>query len=595
MAQRSFQRQAPPQGTATAPYNFVSLPQGVLVSPMDGDAANDEERIANYRQHIRTNGKHSGHIDIELRTLTSVFIGAGIRAENDTENFFAPNGTPMIPGSSIRGMVKNLFKIVTCGAMRGNGEDYNDRVLYFRTMAGKNKGMRDLYIKEMSTQIFREIDGKKVTISETKATAGYLIQQKGDTAYYICPAEFRVMPDKKGGSQHDTVVWGEPGSGEAACYTGEMHSKSSYTKHYNPDWQTRIPVRDAVVQAYREDITRKGMDILNDKDRNGAGKTCDTKKNQSAAEFTGDDDVVFVMPCFYKQDDKGDVRHFGFGRFYRIPYQMSIGAHVIGMGTEKVDYADAIFGRKELWSGRLAFTDALPVEEPKMEDAAYPKVLSEPKPTSVQLYLEQKGKNGTLAHWDSPNVAIRGYKLYWHQKDKTNWHNEIQEKKNVTGARIQPVKAGTVFRGSIRFERLSADELGALLKVLRIGGNDLCCKLGKGKSIGLGSVRITACLFLTDMADSYRNVFDESGGWNTAEHEEDMNAYIAEFDRVLREKLPPKTFQRYKESMEELRYMLDWKRTETPDWAKKTALMTIDDRNKPFQNRWVLPTARNVK
>ena len=593
MVQRTnYTKKTPTKGAATAPYNFVSLPQGVLVSPVEGDAASDAERIANYRRHVLAPDRISGRIDLELRTLTPVFIGEG----DGKENFFAPVGTPVIPGSSIRGMVKNLFKIVTCGAMRGDGEDYNDNVLYFRTMAGKNKGMRDLYTDEMSMQTFRESGGKKVTISETKAAAGYLIQQKGDdTAYYICPAEFKVMPDKKDGSRYDTVQWGEPLSGEAACYTGKMRGKSSYTMHYAPDWQKRIPVRAAVVQAYREDITRKGVDILNESDRNGAGKICDTKQNEVAAAFTGNDDISYVVPCFYKQDDEGNVRHFGFGRFYRIPYHRSVGEHVIGMGTNAVDYADAVFGRKELWAGRLAFTDALPVGEPQMAAPAYPKVLSEPKPTSVQLYLEQKGKNGELAHWDSPNVAIRGYKLYWHQKDKTNWHNEVQENTNVTSARIQPVKAGNVFRGSIRFERLSEDELGALMKVLRLGGDDLCCKLGKGKSIGLGSVRITARLIRTDAADSYRNAFDAAGDWNVAEREEDMEAYIAAFDRQLRERLDTQVYERHRNAMAELAHMLDWDNTERPDWESKTAQMSIEDRDKPFQNRWVLPTTREVR
>lgn len=128
--------------TATAPYNFVSLPQGVLTSPIEGDAMSDAERVENYRAHVLAKGRLSGRIDLEIKTLTPVFIGTGVDAGNAVENFFAPTGIPILPGSSLRGMIKNLFKIVTCSAMRA-GEDYHDQVLYFRTLADREKICRD--------------------------------------------------------------------------------------------------------------------------------------------------------------------------------------------------------------------------------------------------------------------------------------------------------------------------------------------------------------------------------------------------------------------------------------------------------------------
>ena len=203
--------------TATAPYNFVSLPQGVLTSPIEGDAMSDAERVENYRAHVLAKGRLSGRIDLEIKTLTPVFIGTGVDAGNAVENFFAPTGIPIIPGSSLRGMIKNLFKIVTCSAMRA-GEDYHDQVLYFRTMADKKDNMRKLYTTEMATTVRKGTN----TISETKAEAGYLVQQTGDDGYYICPAEFDIMNYGGGRQPENEVRWGEPGSGRADCHTGRM-------------------------------------------------------------------------------------------------------------------------------------------------------------------------------------------------------------------------------------------------------------------------------------------------------------------------------------------------------------------------------------
>ena len=393
---------------ATAPYNFVSLPKTVLASPMDGNAVTDEERTLNYRTHVLEKGRLSGRIELTIETKTPVFIGTGVGTaeDKDPELFFSPMDVPMIPGSSLRGMIKNLFKIVTCGAMRA-GEDYQDAITV------------------------------------------------------------RVMKEK----------------------------------------------------------------------------------------------------CEKRVSD-----------------------HVEQENANSIDYADAVFGCKELWASRLAFTDGLPEEEPQMDAPDYPKILSSPKPTAVQLYLEQKHGAKKPVGWDS-DAPIRGYKLYWHQKNGVDWHGE-KPKDRDERRKIQPVKKGTKFFANIRFERLSEDELGALLKTLRINGDHLCCKIGKGKSLGLGSIEITSSLVLMDMKESYLNAFDGVGGWNRAESTADnakIQNLITAFDNYVKDREI-----NYDKSIEELRHMLDWSKTEIHGWKEEIEQMSIQDERKPFQKRWILPTALEV-
>ena len=395
---------------ATAPYNFVSLPKTVLASPMDGNAVTDEERTLNYRTHVLAKGRLSGRIELTIETKTPVFIGTGVGTaeDKDLELFFSPTGVPMIPGSSLRGMIKNLFKIVTCGAMRA-GEDYQDAITV------------------------------------------------------------RVMKEK----------------------------------------------------------------------------------------------------CEKRVSD-----------------------HVEQENANSIDYADAVFGCKELWASRLAFTDALSKEQIQMDKPGFPKILSSPKPTAVQLYLEQKHRAKKPVGWDS-DALIRGYKLYWHQRNCADWRNKDQHEANdQTAHKIQPVKKGTKFFANIRFERLSEDELGALLKTLRINGDHLCCKIGKGKSFGLGSIEITSSLVLMDMKASYLNVFDEMGEWNRAESTADnakIQKLITAFDNYVKDREI-----NYDKSIEELRHMLDWNNTEIRGWKEEIEQMSIQDKRKPFQKRWILPTALEV-
>jgi hypothetical protein len=68
--------------------------------------------------------------------------------------------------------------------------------------------------------------------------------------------------------------------------------------------------------------------------------------------------------------------------------------------------------------------------------------------------------------------------------------------------RIRPVRAGRTFTGRVRFENLTGIELGALLSAFKLP-EDCAHKLGMGKPIGLGSVRIEPALHLIDRAKRY--------------------------------------------------------------------------------------------
>ena len=578
---------------ATASYNFVPLPATVIKSPIDGGAESDAERQANYKEYVKKHGKLSGYIELHCRTMTPIFIGMG-----DKEGaFFAPAGKPILPGSTLRGMVKNIFKIVTCGAMRTDKDsaDIDDRALYYRSFMNKS------YKAELVDS--KKIDGKHQSF--TKAKPGFLIHDKLENQYYICPAQFDRKKDTWLVSKYKKVIlWDEyeKRGGELPCFTGPMEggrtAKTHYTFHYNPDWSSRnrLPVSEEIIVHYQHDLTRdEDLDLFKL-----------AKRGKAAASFVGDDGCDFVVPCFYKEK-KGEVAHFGFGQYYRIPYPYTIGGgghlpRAIKDASAAVDYADAIFGRKELWGSRLAFEDAVLKESKGFEAAHYSKTMGEPKPTSYQLYLEQEGEKADR-DWGSENAPIRGYKLYWHQAANFPWRKDEAEFKGNVDRKIRPLKAGSVFDGRIRFKDLSEVELGALLKVFSLAAEDreLCFKIGQGKGIGLGSVRIDAKLVLVDEVHGYEQLFAADGDWNKAEKETSMEAYLKAFDDVIAQ-LGETERARYELSQQALLDLLDWKAVEQKDWAARTRQMTLggntgdifDQGKNQFRNRWVLPTAHEV-
>ncbi len=143
------------------------------------------------------------------------------------------------------------------------------------------------------------------------------------------------------------------------------------------------------------------------------------------------------------------------------------------------------------------------------------RILASPKPTAFQLYVTQPSADeARLVHYDVKTPGeVRGTKLYWH-RNRADSHGQVQplgenelfkETLDLTSQEtlIRPVRPQTKFAGSIRFDNLALEELGALLAALDLP-EGLAHKLGLGKPLGLGSVRIGAVrLRLWNRAERY--------------------------------------------------------------------------------------------
>ena len=147
-------------------------------------------------------------------------------------------------------------------------------------------------------------------------------------------------------------------------------------------------------------------------------------------------------------------------------------------------------------------------------------------------------------------------------------------------APITPLSADNRFKGRIRFSNLSDVELGALLAVFDLARKDknICYKLGMGKSIGLGSVTISADLHLIDEAERYSGMFAADGmAEGDADGEKQWDGPISGFEAYRSQHLQrEKAFQR---GLSELKTMLDWSVTKNQaSWLPKMAYMPIGDK-----------------
>lgn len=237
------------------------------------------------------------------------------------------------------------------------------------------------------------------------------------------------------------------------------------------------------------------------------------------------------LPVWFLKDEQGMIICLGRSQNFRLRYTHRTRAFVpADLGAEDVadlDFAERLFGRVPVQSqrettgdehslrqqvrGRVCFLDAR-CETPSPflgalrmggppEPYRVPRVLSSPKPTAFQLYLTQpRAEEPSLVHYDVATPGeVRGTKLYWH-RNRADSQGVIQPpgagemfketldlSKQETLSR--PVRPGSTFVGQIRFQNLERAELGALLAALDLPAG-LAHKLGMGKPLGLGSVRI---------------------------------------------------------------------------------------------------------
>ncbi len=465
---------------ATAPYNFVPLNKEIITQDRPGS--------------FNIYHGNTGYIDLEIEARTPIYIG-GFREENGKSSdydFYKQAGKYCIPGSSIRGMIRAMVEMTSWSKF----SIFNDDYLYYRSFADNDTSIRDEYKKHMISA------GSKGN-AEYRMSSGLLLKE--GLHYSIIPSiktfkrikKSDVKDNKKKADKYRLNGLYACEYKESHCYlvvSGSMPGK----KH---DWLVYLDPNDP--KARENTIHIMDIDIesyQNDNNRNSVNLIEEIKKN-------GD-----IVPCFYVewQDEDSNKRiSFGHTPLFRLSYTKSIADHITSE-KDRFDIAESIFGNENDFMTRLFFECAFLRNNDY--DKVYtkektPQTLSGPKPTSFQLYLEQK-TGARLMHYNDV-VNIRGNKLYWHKiTSESTWKDDFKLNMDI---KMKPIKEGAKFQGRIRFENLSAIELGALLFAVDLP-KDLAHKIGMAKPLGLGSVRINSKLFLSNRENRYKNLFAEWDG-----------------------------------------------------------------------------------
>ncbi|MCZ2459992.1 MAG: TIGR03986 family CRISPR-associated RAMP protein [Chitinophagales bacterium] len=557
------------QDPARAPYNFVPLNETVIPA----------QDIPDFDKYY--DNRYTGYIDLNITTKTPLFI------RGEMENFFVINEQPVIPGSSLRGMIRTLAEIVSYSKLGFS----DDKRFSQRGMADRSS-LKELY-------------NKKVPVNHDDILHGYLFHKKNEDRYYIRPVKASRFEDHNYSEKKFTYEKVEKGW---KVYTGMMNNKYHHYLFELPDVKVKpFLVDEEVIKAYINDET----DAKKYEKGKNENQYYDVIEKLHREDKFKDDGI----PVFYFAKG-GTIISFGHTERYRIPYDYSVKDHLpLEHRKYTLDMAEAIFGflkeksqkpddkskdeRKE-FASRVFFEDANTEEtEWKLPGSPYqPKILSSPKPTTFQHYLEQPFKTGTplkqLKHWNDKEALIRGSKLYWHRKTPHDnqapysWVEKSGIKTKSHPGTIIPVKENVLFKSKIRFENLSTEELGCLLFVLELPKENekekYCHKLGMGKPLGLGSVQIEPTLVLSDRQERYKKIFDGNSKWFLSEQKDkSTNDFKIQFETYVLSKLTDKEKNNAKSLWEvprlkQLKTMLQFKQDNVTGeaWLDRTRYMEIE-------------------
>lgn len=657
---------------ARAPYNFVPLPEAMVDArpPLDQDTYADG---------------YTGWIDLTIETCSPTYVRGMLTEEQynrqgktkpdalteeekkERAPFFSTGDetveghpAPVIPGSSLRGMVRTLVEVIGHGRMRWVGPE---PTFTFRAVAAQaNDPLRDPY---------RDIVGAFAR----NVYAGYLKQT--EDKWSIQPA---YRPQDQG--------WAERGSflkvKERLIPSGAISKFTPFNdKDYKPGWYpvsfdagnrsgkrgkytaiTDITDR-RTVGKYRGVLVCSGNMLEVDK-----GTTKSPRKNHAlilepnpkASPIQIDDQAVKDYlagltpfqkdelgawsnekgclkdgaPVFYVAEGK-KVIYFGHSPNFRIPARLHgsdraatpddfVPANLKTKPTP--DLADAIFGWVEeknnhnqrygpegqragrVFFGDAHFTDASGDGVWYSDSPITPHVLAGPKPTTFQHYLTQDADSGhnpddkkSLAHYgtNSQETQIRGYKFYWVKGKKLDLEASHKEREHESQlSRIMPVNAGVKFRSRVHFEQLREEELGILLWALQLPGpqaDGYRHRLGMGKPLGMGVMKLTSNLTLTDRKVRYKSLFD-SAKWTEADRSADPEPFLKTIETFLLEErgvASDKTSLAEVPRIQDLLTLLTWHEGDD-EWLDKTRYLEIEhsDNGNEYTDRPVLPTPEGV-
>jgi CRISPR-associated protein (TIGR03986 family) len=524
-----------------APYNFVPLSRWVHLPERESP-----EKVSQVSLDLPFKDGAFGEIPFTLVADTPLLVGAEQEKQHGAagEVHFAraPDGTYLVPGSALRGMLRNVVEIACFGRMR-----QVDNARY---------GLRDItradtpYARKVNQEIRagflrRGEGGKRVLVPCQFAKlshadlerwwgertpvfrAGAGVRKKYDLWVELCRRQrienpLRIPCTIEGAPRQERV---RSLSGPTLAFpvlTGQINDRErsrNAKQHdfvfFDRDDSGAIPVTD--------DDWRSFLLIHGDRDRERGGDSSAMRPSWPdywRGRFDrGEDIPVFWLDAGFDREGQKRVR-IGLARMPKLAWDWSIHELIENTSQEHLsgpeqgrayDMADLLFGTLgdtagRMLKGRVSVGHALaqPVSGRQLQPERHgPTILNGPKPTYFPNYIRQPADSrwrlperqeyaGYIRTDENQSPEIRGFKRYpaRPKAEAQPLTPEQQQGSQEVANILHPLPAGTRFSGRIVFHNLRPAELSALVWAITWGANDgLRHSLGMGKPFGFGQVR----------------------------------------------------------------------------------------------------------
>ena len=546
------------------PYNFVPFTPFVFEPGWGGQVSHD----------LPFSDGCSGSLFIEIETVTPLFIGAGkIRdatVDQPAEKArFSIGGTPAIPGTSLKGAIRNVLEIASLGRISSRMDDrtYSIRDLhnpkdYLRHMTERVDGAYAPKVKAGWLQLrgagqwtlqpckysvvrqadleayFFKMHHRRISLGRRQeAEEKYKAISGLPLAIMFTPDVERPRDDWARGrrlSRADAIGTGSV-SGRLVLTgqpqdRGRKDAKALEFLFHGEDMTPPLIVSDVVRQAF-EDVHR---------DPNTREPTS-LWKRWRVDLMKGERVPVFWLP---EEDASDRIRAIGLTQMFRLAYRRSTLEMARQQGTGR-DLADIMFGRvgedrdDRALKGRVRFVDAICTKagDPSDEQPVTMPMLA-PKPSFYPAYVRQARYDrndparvplaaGEEENWRQgvadyttpmdPAAVIRGWKRY-PVATRVRHREQPAKSTNTIMTRFTPVGRGTHFSGRIYVHNLRPAELGALAWALTFGDAEgrYCHSLGAARFAGYGVVRLRIVRADLEPANPASPRLDHSWLWQTA-------------------------------------------------------------------------------
>lgn len=412
-------------------------------------------------------------------------------------------GTPLIPGSSIRGVIRNVYETITdsCfGTMR------EDTSITIRSNTPFEPG---LLILERKTWKLYAATRHKI-VSDAKYYNQYKMAEKGIERF-----DLRQWKDKSG-----MQVWFQ-----TTVYQQKEDKKKECVKFFRTVEGEGLKTGYLCIgeqnpnRHFHGIFTKEEKSIkeVTDKELKRLEDTLYIYQNSKINRMYPDKHSGYenywhmksngVIPVYYKAEsenrDEGiseDSLDLSFASLGRKSFEKTLNdkvgqkSHQVCNDRNNLCAACSLFGTIEGKGigSKIRFTDAKceNLDRKNLVTDVIFEELSSPRISYVPFYLFSDNEDANYERgYDSDELQVRGRKFYWHHKPDMKYGKK-RTKRNGT----YDVIKDTEFTFKIYFDQITKKQLKLLATAIHLNDNKItgkrCHKIGHGKPLGYGSVKM---------------------------------------------------------------------------------------------------------